>query len=220
MQSLNVLEDIMLFDDHRDSEKPNSISVTTLLGPMYKAKLYLAKTDKYETKELTYKRSSFIGTAFHERAAFITKDLDNYIVEQFIERQITVDGIEYTVAGSFDGLKKVDGKWYIYDFKTAYGKVRSAEALAKDAMQMSLYRWILSKTQPDVVIEDTGFTIFVSQSNNVMKEIPVSLMDLDQVTDYVESKLWAISNNEKVDCKDGVKYNACTYCDYNCKYRS
>ena len=41
-----LLPKILNYDDHRDSDKPNSISVTTLIGPMYKAKKYLNKDAK------------------------------------------------------------------------------------------------------------------------------------------------------------------------------
>jgi len=216
---LGILEEIMRFDDHRDSDKPNSISVTTLIGPMYKAKLYLAKTPKYDVTDITFQRSSFIGTAFHSRAEMITKDNPDYITEEFLEKEVVEDGITYTVAGTFDGIKKVDGKWYIYDYKTGFGKDRNEAALAKDAMQMSIYRWLLKDKYPDITVEDTAYSIFVSQSANVMKEIPVQLMCTNWVEDYAHTKLWSIVNNEKVDCQEGIKYNGCTYCSYNCTHR-
>ncbi len=216
---LNILNEIMNFDDHIDSEKPNSVSVTTLIGPMYKAKLYLAKTPKYNVTDITFKRSSFIGTAIHARAEMITKDKDDYITEMFIEKEVIVDGITYTVAGSFDGIKQVDGKWYMYDYKSGYGKARNEAALAKDAMQMSIYRWLYNSLNTGIVIEDTAYSIFISQSNNVMEEIPVQLKDIDYIQEFAETKLWAIVNNERVDCNEGIKYNGCTYCDYNCEHR-
>ena len=217
--NLNILNKIMFFDDHIDSKKNNAISVTTLLGPMYKAKLYLDKRDKYNATDIMYKRSSFIGTAIHARAEMITKDNPDYRTEEFLESEVVEDGIVYTVAGSYDGIKKVDGKWYMYDYKSGYGKARNESALEKDAKQMSIYRWLLNRNHPGIVVEDTAYSIFISQSNNVMEEIPVQLMDLDDVTTFIHTKLWAIENNESVDCNDNIKYNGCTYCDYNCDHR-
>jgi len=217
--SLGILKDIMLFDDHRDSTEPNAISITTLLGPAYKAKHYLNKSGKYENDDITFKRSSFIGTAFHARADMITRDREDYKTEEFLERKVTVDGIEYTISGSYDGLKLVEGKWYIFDYKTGYGKTRNEVALQKDAMQMSLYRWLLEEKYPDITIEDEGYTIFVSQSNNVMEEIEVQLTDIHSVEDFIDAKIYMIVHNEKVDCHEGIKYNGCTYCPWNCPER-
>ena len=218
--NIGILEDIMLFDDHIDSKKENSISVTTLLGSNYKAKMYLKRAKKDKSLiDMKYKRSSFIGTSIHERAAYITGMKNNYKVERFVEREIVVDGITYTIAGSFDGIKKVNDKWYMYDYKSFYGNKRTEDALMKDSMQMSIYRWIFEATNPEIEIEDTAFSIAISQSNNYMEEIPVQLRNSKYIEDFIEAKLWTIIETETADCNDNVNYNSCTYCDYICEER-
>lgn len=219
--SLGVLEDIMHFDDHRDSDKVNAISATTLLGAKYKAQKYLNKDAKDNSLvDISLKRSSFIGTAFHARAEMITKDLLDYTTEEFLEREITVDDVVYTISGSYDGVKSMSGSNHLYDYKTGYGKDRSEDALAKDAKQMSIYRWLLAGKYPRRDIDDLAYAIFISQSNNVMKEIPVQLMSLEATESYIEDMLYAISVNDRVDCNESVKYNSCSYCSYQCEERS
>ncbi len=47
---MEIIQKIFNYDTHRDSDKPNSISVSTLLGSKYKAKKYLNKEPKdYKT---------------------------------------------------------------------------------------------------------------------------------------------------------------------------
>ena len=103
------------------------------------------------------------------------------------------------------------------DLKTFYGKERKEDALKKDALQMSLYRWL---NQDDFVIEDRAWVLAISQSNNYIDELPVQLMSLEQTEDYIINKLWAIEENTRVDCREGVKYNTCLYCEYDCEERS
>jgi len=217
---MKTIARILNYDDHRDSDKPNSISVTTLMGSMYKAKKYLLRDSKNHVLDLVLKRSSFIGTACHNRMEHILKQdkEDEYELEIFKEREITVDDRVYTIAGSLDVLEKTpEGTYIIMDLKTFYGKERKEDALKKDALQMSLYRWL---NQDDFVIEDRAWVLAISQSNNYIDELPVQLMSLEQTEDYIINKLWAIEENTRVDCKEGVKYNTCNYCSYSCDERS
>jgi len=214
---LKTLTRILNFDDHRDSDKPNSISVTTLMSSMYKAQKYLDRAPKNWSTDLVLNRSSFLGTAAHNRMEMILGQYPEYDLERFAEREVTVDGIVYTIAGSCDVLEKQDGgTWIIMDLKTFYGKERKPEQLKKDALQMSMYRW-LNQDQFDIV--DRAWVLAISQSNNYIDEIPVELMSLEETQDYIETKLWAIANNDKADCREGVKYNPCNYCEYECEER-
>ena len=215
---MKTIARILNYDDHRDSDKPNSISVTTLMGSMYKAKKYLLRDSKNHVLDLVLKRSSFIGTACHNRMEHILGKYPEYDLEIFAEREITVDGRVYTIAGSCDVLEKQkDGTWIIMDLKTGYGKDRNEAALEKDRLQMSLYRWL---NQDKYEIVDTAFTLWISQSNNSIDEIPFELMSLEDTEEYIATKLWAIEENEKVDCKEGIKYNPCNYCEYDCEERT
>jgi len=83
---------------------------------------------------------------------------------------------------------------------------------------MSIYRWIFT-TVLGIEIEDRAWVLAISQSNNYIDEIPVELLSQDATHDYIENKLFAIAQNQKVDCKEGVKYNPCLYCQYNCGHR-
>jgi len=214
---MKTIQKILTYDDHRDSDKPNSISVTTLMGPMYKAKKYMDKVEKNHQLDLVLKRSSFIGTACHNRMEMILGQSDDYDLEIFAEREVIIDDVVYTIAGSCDVLEKTEnGQWIIADLKTGYGKDRKEEALKKDALQMSLYRW-LNQDKYDIV--DRAWVLWMSQSNNSIDEIPVELMSLSETQDYVENKLWALVNNTKVDCNEGGKYNSCNYCEYSCEER-
>jgi hypothetical protein len=152
-----------MFDDHRDSNLENSISVTTLLGPKFKAEMYLSKAPKNHAIDLVLKRSSFIGSACHQRMELALKDDPDYETEVWGERQIDVDGVTYTIAGTLDILYKINENQYmIMDLKTFYGNKRKEEQLEKDAFQMSLYRWI----HQDKDIIDTAHVLAISQSNN------------------------------------------------------
>jgi len=218
---LKTIARVLNFDDHIDSDKPNAISTTTLMGPMYKGQLYLDKTEKTYQTDLVLKRSSFLGTAAHNRMEYILKTYgDEYKLEGFGEREIIVDGVTYVISGSFDVLEKTEeGKYIIMDLKTFYGKERKPDQLKKDALQMSIYRWIFAPLY-DIEIEDRAWTLAISQSNNYIDEIAVELLSLDATQDYIENKLFAIAQNQKVDCKEGVKYNTCNYCEYMCEERS
>lgn len=206
------------WDEHKSSDKPNSISTTTLIGPLYKAKLALDKAPKDESLvPLMYKRSSTIGTAFHFYAEHVFENDPNIVQELYREREIKVDGTVYTISGSCDLLEQqADGNWTIADWKTAYGKERSQDQLDKDRLQMSIYRWLL---QDEYEINDTGYTLFVSQSNNAQGAYPFELMGIEETENYIEERLYAIENNDRVDCQDGIKYNGCTYCSWICEHR-
>jgi len=217
---MKTIQRILDYDDHRDSDKPNSISTTTLMGPMFKGQKYLDKTPKTFKTDLVLKRSSFLGTAAHNRMEHILGTFgDEYKLEEFGEREITVDSVVYTVAGSCDVLEKTpEGKYIIMELKTFYGKERKEDALKKDALQMSIYRWILEPFL-GIEIEDRAWCLAMSQNINYIDEIPVELLSQDATYDYIENKLFAIAQNQKVDCREGVKYNACLYCSYSCEER-
>ena len=216
---MKTISRILNYDDHKDSDKPNAISVTTLLGPMYKANKYLEKTPKTHKLDLVLKRSSFLGTAAHNRMEHILKTEypGEYELEVYHEKEVKVGDVVYTISGSCDVLEKTsEGKYIIMDLKTFYGNKRGAEQLIKDAWQMSLYRWLLSDLFD---IEDRAWVLAISQSNNYIDEIAVELIDIDKVQEFIEDKLYAISENTKVDCNEGVKYNSCSYCEYECEER-
>jgi len=206
------------YDTYRASDKPNNISATGLLGPLYKAKLKLENCPKDPVGvELKFKRSSMIGTAVHERAEKAFNDNPTVTQELFTERSVDIDGVTYWVSGTCDLLQREENNtWTIADWKTGYGKDRKQDALDKDAMQMSIYRWLL---QDEYNINDTAYSLFISQSNNEQKEYPVELTPIDDIQEFIETKIWAAMQQEVPDCNDSVKYNSCTYCDLQCQHR-
>jgi len=205
------------YNEHIDSDNHNAISTTTLLGPMWRAKKYIEKAEKDESLiDRKFKRSSMIGSAIHnwaEKAFAKDKDVTQ---EVYKERFVEVEGCVYTVSGSCDLIVEAEELNYIADWKSGYGNKRNDSALDKDRMQMSIYRWL---NQDDWDLDDTAYSIFISQSNNIEIPYPVVLMDIDDVQDFIEEKLYAISQNEKCDCFNDVKYNPCSYCPYICDER-
>ncbi len=137
---MKIIAKLYSYNTHRDSDKENSISVTTLISGLYRAKKYLNKDPKDEKLmiDLKFKRSSTLGTGLHLYAEQCFQDDPNYKTELFREREITVDGKVYTIAGSCDLLIKHGEQWEIADWKTGYGTSRKDDALEKDKLQMSI----------------------------------------------------------------------------------
>lgn len=207
-----LIEKVYNYSEHKSSDEPNSISTTTLIGDLYKAKLALEKTPK-EPLNPIYKRSSTIGSGFHMWAERALADDPNILTELYREKRYG----KYLITGSCDLLIKEDDETYtIGDWKTGYGKERTVDQLNKDKLQMSVYRWLLSD---EFDINDLAHTFFISQSNNVQEVYDIPLIPLDKMDDYLYERFYLIENNTKVDCQDGKRYNACTYCEFICKER-
>ena len=207
---LEIIHKVLTYDTHKSSDKPNSISATQLLNPLFKVKKILtnAKQDQGMI-DVKFKRSSAIGTAFHAHAAKALEDDPDFVTEKYLEREITVDGVTYTISGSFDMLIRTLEGWALADIKTAYGKERAEEQLAKDAMQMSIYRWLINGRYD---IQDMAFTLFISQSNNVTESYPITLRDEDYITNWIEEIIWSALSQTECDCHSATKYNSCQYC--------
>lgn len=202
------------YSEHKGSTEIGAVSATTLIGSLYKAKLAMKQTprDSSLVPEM-YKRSSTLGSAFHAWCEKALSDDENIIQEVYNERKIG----KYLITGSCDLIvKQPDGRYKLGDWKTGYGKNRSAENLEKDIKQQSIYRWL---NQDDYEFIDEASSLFVSQSNNVQEEYLLQLMSLEEAEEYIENRLYAIEQNETVDCNFMVKYNACTYCDFVCEHR-
>jgi len=214
----HLIKKVYEFDEHRSSDKPNSISVTTLIGPAFKAKKALDKAPRNKNLiKLDLKRSSTLGTAFHKWAEHVLEDDTRIVQEIYVEKTIELDGVVYTISGSCDLLEEqADGTWTIGDWKTGYGKERQPANLEKDRLQLSMYRWLLSDKYN---INDIGYTMFISMSHNAQAAYPNELIELDKMQEFVEDKLFYIVNNEANDCHAGVKYNTCNYCDIVCSER-
>jgi len=215
----HLIERLYNHDEHKSSDKPNAISTTTLLGGLYRGKLALEKAPQDKSLiKMMYKRSSTLGTALHYWAEHVFENDENIVQELYREREVELDGVTYTISGSCDLLEKqADGSYTLADWKTFYGKERNAKALEKDRMQMSIYRWLL---QDEYDINDTCYSLAISQSNNFQSAYPSEMMTLEQTQEYIEDRLYAIVSNGRVDCNEGIRYSACTYCTYaNCDQR-
>jgi hypothetical protein len=211
---MELIKRIYEHNDHRSSDKPNSISVTTLIGPSYKARKAIKKDLKDESLiDISLKRSSTLGTAFHHYAA--TQVFTRYadvIPELYHERKFE----DYLITGSADGLWNKDGKLHLFDIKTGYGRTFDGEKLEKAIMQMSIYRWLLQELYN---IEDEAYILFVSMSNNIQMEIPIQLYSIKDVEFFIENKLDLIETTIASDCNSGIKYNSCNYCPFICEER-
>ena len=213
-QMKHLIEKVFNFDDHRTSEHPNSLSVSTLIGAEYKASQKLKGKPKKDINVML-KRSSTIGTGFHMRAEQVLRNDPNTIaIEQYNER-LTNENV--WISGTFDLLYKGDdGENHLCDWKTSYGKEFNGEKLLKAKLQMSIYRWLNYK---DYDISDKAYVLFVSQSNNAYESYEIELMPIDEVIIWINNKLRAIQQDSvPVDCKEGIKYNPCDYCDVACDY--
>ncbi len=211
-KAYGLIKKVYEHNEHRKSDKEKSLSCSQLIGSMYQAKLALEKTPTDPSLvHHMFKRSSTIGTAFHEYAEKIMKNECD--CEVYSEREI--EG--YTVSGTCDIIyPNEDGTHTLMDWKTAYGKERKASNLSKDCLQMSVYRWL---NQDKYNIRDEAYTLFISQSNNAQDAYEIGLMSLDETEDYIINKLYAIDNTVGPDCFD-APYNPCHYCEYsNCQYR-
>jgi hypothetical protein len=207
---IEIINKVLSYDTHKSSDKPNSISATQLLSPLYKIKQILSGKEQDQNMiDIKFKRSAAIGTAFHSRAEEALKDDPTVITEKYLERKIVVDEVVYTISGSFDGIVKTAGGWCLFDWKTGFGKERKQEQLTKDAMQLSLYRWL---SQDIYDIEDTGFILFISQSNNVTESYEVTLKDTDYIQNWLEEIIWSALSQTSCDCHSTTTYNSCTYC--------
>ncbi len=213
---IDLIHRVYNTNHHIDSTKPNAISTTTLIGPKYKAKLYINKEPKDPTWiDNKFKRSSTLGTAFHEYAERELSNDTDFVIERFLEREVTVDGTTYTISGACDGLRRTgDDEWTIFDWKTGYGKEFKNTDQARK--QLSIYRWLFNE---EYNIVDEGYVLFISMSNNSEFAYTIDLMSMEQTQEFIEANLYSIIHNEKVDCNDGVKFNMCTYCEYSCLHR-
>jgi len=209
-----IIKRVYNYSEHKSSDKPNSISATGLLGSLYQGKLTLAKAERDDSLIADkFKRSSTLGSAFHAWAEKALQDDPNIHCEIYSE----IDYDNYVLSGSCDVLQyNADtSKWTIMDFKTGYGKKRTDDQLDKDMKQMSIYRWML---QDRYYIEDTAYSLFISQSNNEQEAYELELMSLEKTQEFIDDRLFAIDQNTRVDCFD-AKYIPCNYCDKVCEHR-
>lgn len=211
MNRFKVIEAILNFDNHRSSEHSRSVSTSELIGAKYKAWKSLNNTPKNYPLPVILKRSSTLGTGYHLRAEEALADNPDVIQERFNEKYIKPNDV--WLSGTFDIVVKDEGKLYIGDHKTFYGK--KFKHIDKTAKQLSVYRWL----NQDIIMEDKGYIYGVSQSNNEIETIEVDLMPLEDTEHYVLDTLDAIMIEPSLDCFNDVKYNPCTYCEYECTFR-
>lgn len=207
-----VIRTILLFDDHKSSDKVPSISTTELIGPYYKAWKSLSNAPKTNKLGAMKKRSSTIGTGYHMRAEQVLSNFDNVSLEVFTEKEI--DGV--TVSGTFDVAIELDDVYYLGDHKTGYGtKYDKTEQTVK---QLSIYRWLNDYLN----IADEAYIYWVSQSNNALATIDIELMSIEDTEQYIKDTLEIIKTEpDFVDCNSNPKqrYNACDWCEFECEYR-
>jgi hypothetical protein len=208
----DIIETALKFNDHRDSDKPRSISTTTLIGPSFKAWKSYVKTPKNFYLRPMKSRSAFIGSGVHQRFETVYKDYNNVMQELYRERY--VEEYDSWISGTFDLLIEEDGLNYLGDIKTGYGKKHSN--VEKTTLQLSVYRWL----NHELDIEDEAYIYFISQSNNVYETIEIQLMSVDDTENMILRALEAIQQEPGyVDCNDGIRFNMCSFCEFECNYR-
>lgn len=211
MDRLKVIEAILSFDNHRSSKHPRSISVSELIGARYKAWLSINNTPKTVKVDPMYRRSSTLGTGYHLRAEEALEDNPDVIQEVFTEKYI--EQYDVWISGTFDIAVKDSEKWYMGDHKTFYGKEFKYREKTTD--QMSTYRWL----NLGMIFEKEAYIYAVSQSNNAYETIEVDLHSLEDTESMILDTLESIQQEPHLDCFDGVKYNPCIYCEYECMFR-
>lgn len=218
-EDINRLHELVLDADlHRSSEHERSISVTTLIGPTYKAHHALNNTPKTNMLPPMKKRSSGIGTGFHLLAEKALENNNDVLTEVY--KEMYIQFADLWLSGTADVMVlNEDGKYELGDFKTGYGKSFDNTDLA--VYQMSVYRWL----NRHMDIADIAHVWFVSQSNNAMEHIEVELMSLADTQAFIRRRIIDIQEeNLGVDCQyniDGQKrpYNMCEWCEYECPNR-
>lgn len=207
-----IIEQVLLFDDHKNSDKPIAISTTTVIGSNWKAQRSMLKDIPKKdgsTIDPMMRRSACLGTGYHMRAEQALRgDINTKAIEKFNEREL--DGV--WISGTFDLLYCVDGKNHLNDHKTGYGKLFPETNIEKAILQQSIYRWL---NQDDYAIDDTAYILFVSQSNNAYEGIEITLMSIEDTETYLKGRIKEIKAQGMIDCKNNVKYNPCNYCDYD-----
>jgi len=200
----DIIEKVLLFNDHRNSDKDIAISTTTIIGANWKAQRNMLKDIPKRTDiDPMMRRSSCLGTGYHMRAEqALRNDKTINAMEHFNETEL--DGI--WISGTFDLV--YDGN--LCDHKTSYGKAFSQDKLDKAVLQMSIYRWL----NQDIHINDIAYVLFVSQSNNIYESYPIELMSISDTEEYLKARINEIRTQTIIDCKNDVKYNPCNYCDY------
>ena len=202
-----IIEKVLLFDDHESSSKDRALSTTTIIGPNWKAKRDVMKDVLHkEHVDPMMRRSSCIGTGYHMRAeqALVGDPLVDSM-ERYNEKY--VEEFDVWVSGKFDLV--YDG--HICDHKTGYGKVFAKDKLDKAVLQLSIYRWL----NQDIEMKDIGYVLFVSQSVNAYESYPVNLLSIEDTDTYIKVRIKEILDEDRIDCNDGIKFNMCNYCNYD-----
>jgi hypothetical protein len=200
-----IIEKILLFDDHKSSDKERAISTTTLLGSSWKAQRDLLKDIPVKLEQVPMmRRSSTIGVGYHLRAeAALAIDPLVDAMERYNEKEI--DGV--WISGTFDLVYH----GHLMDHKTGYGKSFSEDKIEKARLQMSIYRWL---NQDDMFIQDRAFVLFVSQTVNAYDSYKIELMSIDETEDFIKKRIKEIEEQETIDCTK-KPYNQCNYCSYD-----
>ena len=208
---------MLMFDDHRSSDKEHSISTTELIGPYYRAWKSLNNEVKNNPLRPMKRRSSFIGSAVHQRAELVFKDYKNVRQEGYKERHL--EDLDVWISGTYDIIIEDYGKLYIGDIKTGYGKSHGISKTENTIRQLSIYRWLNSNM---LSIEDTAYIYFISQSNNNYETMEVELLSLDDTEQLVRDTIKYLQQGEPdfVDCNEGIKFNRCDWCEFECFYRT
>lgn len=222
--------DWLVNDDYDHSSDPFLLSATTLLKPI---KAYWLSVRHHEELKIDVADliASRFGSAIHDSIERIkTEDVQK---ETRINKQININGINYTVSGKFDILVHENNKWILRDIKTT--SVWSYIYGGKDddyQKQLSIYRWLLSDTHlvEDVAYIDFFFTDWQSSKAKIDPAYPqhrvgsgykISLMSLAETEEFVKTRVTAfdkyrnLPDNQLPECtKDELWASEDTFAVY------
>lgn len=215
MQYLNrhklpqYIVDWLVNDDYDYNTDPLTLSCTTLMKPVRAYWLTFRHGDDLEI-DVSDLVASRLGRAIHNSLEQI--QTPGVQKETRVTRQVEMDGVTYTIRGTYDLLVNEGGKWTLRDIKTT--SVWSYIYGGKDEdykKQLSIYRWLLQGTQPvePVAFIDFFFTDWSSTKakmeegypqQRIMAGYKIELMSLEETESYIKERLLAFfAHKDKLD---------------------
>lgn len=199
------LVDWLLKDNYDYATTPNTISATGLMKPLRAQMLSARHGSKVEIDVADLLASRF-GNAIHDSIERV--ESANVSKEKRIVRKLYINNVEYTITGKYDVLVEQDSVHTIRDIKTT--SVWAYIYGGKDndyAMQLSIYRWLLSETHlvNPVAYIDFFFTDWQSSKAKTEPNYPqhrlhpgykINLLPTDEIEAIIIEKLTLLQQHQ------------------------
>jgi hypothetical protein len=216
-----------MYDDY-EGVPDIDISPSSLSTSNYRR--WLKKIDREETVQVKPgdRLSSFVGTAFHERASKALESSDDF--KGYSEYEVRGEIAGYTVGGTIDVVYHHKNTYIIGDFKTmgAYQfKVASRADFKSYIPQLSIYSFLYAQNMGIpysrlgelyiVVTGDAGYFRKDEGGGKTPKYVTetIELLSPFRVMLLIARKMKAIETEPEIDCEDWM----CNWCSYNCEFR-